>query len=115
MDNYNIYPNEEKVFLKALKNYGYIFPETEEELKLSEENISMMDFEIPDKLNDPLEILKLCRIEKISEFNSFYDAEIEENLAQAAREGSNIPDDVWEQMENDRKREENKNNGKESV
>ena len=115
MDNHNIYPNEEKAFLKALKNHGYIFPASEEELKLSEENISMMEFEIPDKLNDPLEILKLGRIEKVSEFNSFYDAEIEENLAQAAREGSNIPDDVWEQMEKDRKKEENKNNGKESV
>lgn len=115
MDNHNIYPGEEKAFFKALKKYGYIFPESEEELKLSEENISKMDFEIPVKLNDPLKILKAGRIEKISEFNSFYDAELEENLAQAARDGSNIPDEVWEQMEKDRKKAENKNNDKESV
>jgi hypothetical protein len=113
--DHNIYPNEEKAFFKALKKYGYIFPESEEELKLSEENISMMDLEIPDKLDDPLEILKVGRIEKVSGFNSFYNVELEENLAQAAREGSNITDDVWEQMEKDRKKEENKNHDKESV
>lgn len=115
MDNHNIYHNEEKTLYKSLKNYGYIFPESEEELKLSEERISMMEFEVPDKLNNALEILKIGRIEKVSEFHSFYDGEIEENLAQAAREGSNIPDDVWEEMEKDRKNEENKNNDKESV
>lgn len=115
MDNHYIYPNEEKAFFKALKKHGYIFPESEEELKVLEEKISMMHFEIPDKLNDPLEILKVGRIEKVSKVDSFYDAELEENLAQAAREGSNIPDDVWEQMEKDRKKEENKNNDKKSV
>ena len=115
MDNHNIYSNEEEILYKALKNYGYAFPESKEELKLAEQMISKMEFEIPDKLNDPLEILKVGRIEKVSEFHSFYDAEIEENLAQAAREGSNIPDDVWEQMEEDRKKNEDKKNDKETV
>ena len=115
MDNRNNYPNEEKSLYKALKKFIYTFPDSEEDLILSEEKISKMEFEIPDKLNDPLEILRVGRIEKVSEFHSFYDAELEENLAQAAREGSNIPDDVWEQMEEDRKKKENKSNDKESV
>lgn len=101
----------EKKFFKTLKNLAYIFPETNEELENFEECISKTKFKIPDKFNDALAVLRNGRIDKIGDFNSFLDPAIEENLAHAAREGSNIPSDVWEQMEKDRINAEKSNNG----
>lgn len=112
MSNYLNQTDQEKAFHKALKCYGYIFPETEEELDNFDISISKMKFDIPDKFNNPLKILSIGKIEKVNEFNSFYDEEVEENLAQAAREGSNIPDEVWIQMEKDRENAEKVENDK---
>ena len=100
--------NKEKFFYKSLKRHGYIFPETREELQSFEDDIFKMKLKIPKKLDDPLEILKAGKTGEIPHFNSFHQDEIEENLAQAAREGSDIPSDVWEQMEKDRKDSEEK-------
>jgi hypothetical protein len=111
MNDQNDNTRQEKAFHKALKSYGYIFPETEAELQSFEESISKMKFQIPDKFNDPMEILKAGKIENVGQFNSFNDVQIEEHLAQAAREGSNIPDDVRAQMEKDRKDAEEKSDG----
>lgn len=111
-DNQDNKANQEKAFHKALKSYGYIFPETEKELRAFEASIYKMEFDIPDKFNNPLKILNEGRIEKVNEFHSFYDEQVEENLAQAAREGSNIPDEVWKQMDNDRKKAEEANDDK---
>ena len=112
MSNYQNKADQEKAFHKALKSYGYIFPETDEELQNFEISISKMKFDIPDKFSNPLTILSTGKIKKVNEFNTFYDEEVEENLAQAAREGSNIPDEVWIQMEKDRKNAEESDNDK---
>lgn len=112
MSNYLNKADQEKAFYKALRSYGYIFPETDEELQNFEISISKMKFNIPDKFNNPLKILNAGKIEKVDEFSSFYDEEIEENLAQAARKGTSIPDEVWIQMEKDRKKAEENNNDK---
>lgn len=106
MSNQKNNADQHKAFYEALKSYGYIFPETEEDLEKFEISILKMKFSIPDNLNDPGRILTEGRIEKSSQFNLFYDEQVEENLAQAAREGSDISSDVWEQMEKDRKRAE---------
>lgn len=108
MNDQNDNTRQEKAFHKALKSYGYLFPETEAELQSFEESISKMKFQIPDKFNDPIAILKAGKISNVSQFNSFNDEEIEEHLAQAAREGSDIPEDVRAQMEKDRKDAEEK-------
>lgn len=103
MNDQNKKVAQEEAFHKALKSYGYVFPETEEELQAFESGIFKMKFKIPEKFNDPSAILEKGKIKRVGDFNSFYDEEVEENLAQAAREGSDIPSDVWEQMEKDRK------------
>ena len=102
----------EQAFFKALRIYGYIFPETEEELENFEKSVLKVKIEIPSKLENPLDLLKMGRIETISEFRDFFDDQIEENLAQAAREGSDIPEDVWKQMEKDREKSEGENEEK---
>lgn len=109
MDDQNKKIAQEAAFHKALKSYGYVFPETEEELQAFENSISKMKFEIPEKLDNPSAFLKKGKIKGVGNFNSFYDEEVEENLAQAAREGSDIPNDVWQQMEKDRKNAEEAN------
>lgn len=106
MDKYQNNANQDKAFHKALKKGGYIFPETDEELLNFEISISKMKFHIPEELNNPLKILKRGKIDKVHEFNTFYDEQVEGNLAQAARDGSNITDEVWLQMEKDRKKAE---------
>ncbi|MFL3663015.1 MAG: hypothetical protein ACJ04Q_03365 [Flavobacteriales bacterium] len=93
---------QEQAFHKALKNFGYVFPETDKELDAFVESIGKMKFDIPSHLDNPTTILESGRIMKVGDFNSFIDNELEENLAQAAREGSEIPDDIREQMDNDR-------------
>ncbi len=106
MENIKYSSAQEKALYEALKRYGYIFPETEDELKHFEESISKMKLNFPDKFNDPLKILEVGKIEKIEGYITFSDEEIEENLAQAAREGSEIPDEVLKQMEIDRQKAE---------
>lgn len=115
MNNQNNKSNQEKAFYEALKSSGYIFPETEKDLIHFENSISKMKFSIPDKLNDPSIILSEGKIEKVGQFNSFYDEQVEENLAQAAREGSGISSEVWEQMEKDRKRAEEAENEDDEI
>lgn len=106
MNNQNNLFDQEKSFHKALKMHGYIFPEKEFELREFEESISKMSFIIPEKFNNVLAILQDGRIENVGKFNSFSDLQIEENLAQAAREGSSISEEVLKQMEIDRKKSE---------
>ena len=103
MSNQDIDNNEEKAFYKALKYYGIIFPETEEEITRFSERISQMTFKIPKKLDDPLAILEEGKVEKVGKFNSFNDEYVDDNLAQAARDGSEITEDIWEKMKKDRK------------
>jgi hypothetical protein len=98
----------EDAFHEALKKFGYLFPETEEELKQLKEKLSKTKIEVPDDLNYSMKILQRGKITYLSEFNSSEDVEIEENLAIAAREGSEISDETFEQMEKDRREAEEK-------
>jgi hypothetical protein len=58
---------------------------------------------IPEDLNDPFQILKKGKVTTLNSFNVSEDHEVEENLAMAAREGKEIPEDILRQMEQDRK------------
>lgn len=109
MDEHNNFLEQEENLYRALKSYGHIFPETDEELILFEKTISQMKFIVPEKFQDPQVLLNKGKVEKISNFHSFYDHEIEENLAQAAREGGEISEDILRQMEKDREEAEEDN------
>lgn len=95
-------------FHSALKKFGYVFPETEEELEHLKATVSRKKIQIPDELNDPFQILKKGKVTTLNSFNVSEDQEIEENLAMAAREGKEIPEDILSQMEQDRKDAEEK-------
>ena len=89
---------------RYLKQMGRAFPDTMEELDhflhlIDQKNIITNDFPSAD------EILGRGFVE-LGDFNPSTDEEIEENLAQAAREGGEIPPDVIEQMNKDRKKRE---------
>ncbi|MGD0582292.1 MAG: hypothetical protein ABR974_05025 [Bacteroidales bacterium] len=105
---------QELAFYKALQSFGFAFPEADNELMKLEEMISQMKISIPEKFSDPISIIERGNIEKISHFEVFHDKQIEENLSQAAREGSNISNDVWEQMEKDRKEAEKRRDEEQS-
>ncbi|MHA6279360.1 hypothetical protein ACXYMT_04190 [Salinimicrobium sp. CAU 1759] len=106
--------NIERAFFKALKNSGYVFPETEKDFDKFEESVLKIKDVIPNHLEDPIDILNRGKIRTLGVFEDFFDSTIEENLAQAAREGSDIPEDVWKQMEKDRQRSEDKNDGEDT-
>jgi hypothetical protein len=96
-----------------LKKLGLAFPENREEFDyflvlLNSEMQAAQDLPGPDKiLRNGLQTLH-------GTLNESTDINIEENLAQAAREGGDIPDEVLKQMDLDRQKseEEQNKNGK---
>ncbi len=98
----------------SLKKAGYDFPETEEELDYLIEKFNKTNVVVPDELDDPIAILKQGMLSVKTDFNSSTDQEVDINLAQAAREGGTIDDEVKNQMNMDRKAAENGRRNKET-
>jgi hypothetical protein len=97
----------EDAWYEALCKFGYIFPETEEQLKDLKAKISKEKISLPIELKDPFKIIENGRITSISSL-TFDNKEIEENMAMAAREGKEIPEDILKQMAQDRNEAEEK-------
>jgi len=91
-----------------LKASGLAFPDTEEELKQLLAHSRKNSSPIPSGLDDAASILKRGLLKLTESLDSSTDKEIEENLAQAAREGNQIPEEVKEQMKRDREESEKK-------
>lgn len=102
--------NFEEEFEKALRSYGYGFPETEDEVAKFEEKMDNMDTPTLPPLENPSEILKKGKIQKFGLSHSLrVDRSATQNLARAAREGKSISEATKKKMLEDRKRaEENK-------
>lgn len=96
---------------RLLKESGLAFPDTEEELEQLLAHGRMNSAPIPGELDDPSLILKRGLLELSFSLNSSTDKEIEENLAQAAREGDQITEEVRDQMRKDREDSEKDSNG----
>jgi hypothetical protein len=100
--------------LDSMKRAGYVFPETEEELEYLIEKFNKSKIVLPDELNDPILILKQGLLTVKTDFSSSTDEDVDINLAQAAREGGTIEEDVKSQMNKDRKAAENERRNKET-
>ncbi len=96
-------PDFDYSLFESLKNAGYIFPENEEDIDRLLENFKMSKCVAPVDFNDPATILDNGFLSVKADFNDSRDEMIDSNLAQAAREGGTIADDVNEQMKKDRK------------
>lgn len=105
-DKKNLFENDfEDSFEKTLKSLGYLFPSTENEVDSFETNNKLE--EIPENYCNPIDLISKSRIhlpnsKKIIDFKKSVD-----NLARAARNGSEIPDDIIDKMKSDRDKAEN--------
>lgn len=106
IDKKNIFENDfEDSFEKSLKSLGYLFPSTENEIESFELNNKLE--EIPENYCNPIDLIskskiQLPNIKNIIDFNKSID-----NLARAARNGSEIPNDIINKMKSDRDKAEN--------
>lgn len=93
----------------ALKSHGYLFPETDEQISIFEENMDQVP--IPEDLNSPDFVFKSKR--RIIKKNPvvFDNSEGEKNWAIAARDGKDIPSDILEKMKKDKEEAKKKQNG----
>ena len=89
---------------KALRSYGYDFPETKDEIEVFEQKLSAD--EVPIHIEDnPTDILRRGLIKKVDLPTKLkVDHRTTTNLAMAAREGKELSEAVRRKMEEDRKR-----------
>lgn len=87
---------------EALKSHGFLFPENDVQMDIYER--SMGTNPLPEELESPSFVFdskKACQT-PIIKINLSRDAQGERNWAIAAREGKDIPGDIWEQMKRDK-------------
>jgi hypothetical protein len=107
-------PDERSYEIRALsflgKN-GFIIPESDEEMQSFISSCESAEVELPEALKNPFDIKRRGIVEPgdLSGPESEDAKEIEENLAQAAREGGEIPDHIRERMEENRRKAESGN------
>ncbi|MDR0683012.1 MAG: hypothetical protein LBG15_14360 [Dysgonamonadaceae bacterium] len=99
----------EKYLNNALKQYGYLFPETDSQIAVLEKNLENIhlpeEFEIPDFVFDGK------RRKHESTIISINNSEGEKNWAIAARDGKDISDDIKLKMKSDKEDARKKQNG----
>jgi mRNA-degrading endonuclease HigB of HigAB toxin-antitoxin module len=100
----------DKTVHKHLKSLGYVFPQNKEDFEKLEEEVSNTKISKPESFKDPLKFLGR-KLKKYQQQEQSFEA-YEQNLAQAAREGNEISDDVKKQMEQDKKISKNKKSAK---
>jgi len=88
-----------------LKKLGLAFPDNKEEFDQFIATISS-SMQVSTDLPLPDDILRNGILTLGGSLNESTDFEIQENLAQAAREGGEIPEEILKQMEADRKKSE---------
>lgn len=91
---------------KHLKKYGLVFPDTEEELNQFIELAKNYKAVLPPNLNDANLILKTGLLKIHGPLNTSTNLVVEENMAQAAREGGEISEEVLKKMHIDRENRE---------
>lgn len=88
-----------------LKKLGLAFPDNKEEFDQFITTIKST-MQVATDLPSSEDILKNGTLTLGGSLNESTDFQIQENLAQAAREGGEIPDEILKQMEADRKKSE---------
>lgn len=94
--------------LSFLGKNGFIVPESDEEMQFFISSCESAEVELPQALKNPFDIERrgIVGPEGLSGPENEDAKEIEENLAQAAREGGEVPDHIRERMEENRRKAE---------
>jgi hypothetical protein len=102
--------NLERHVYEAMRSLGWIIPTTEEDVARAESMLSREAVELPEELKNPYHILESMDTDcPASDPEPVpVDAEVEENLARAAREGGVIRPEIEQRMRRDRQAAEQK-------
>lgn len=92
----------------TLKSYGFLFPENDEQMKIYEQ--TMESVTLPSELESPSFVFDMDKMNYVTPKISrpVQNIENERNWAIAARDGKDIPADIWEQMKRDKEASKNK-------
>ncbi len=106
----NIQEIDFEVYLdNALKSHGYLFPETDEQTSIFEENMDLVS--VPEDLDSP-DFVFISKRRTLKRAPIIIDnSEGEKNWAIAARDGKDIPSDILEKMKKDKEEAKKKQNG----
>jgi hypothetical protein len=99
----------EKYLNSALKQYGYLFPETDSQMAVLEKNLENVP--LPEEFETPDFVFTGERRKHNPVVITIDNSEGEKNWAIAARDGKNISDDVWTKMKSDKEEARKKQNG----
>ncbi|MDJ1485985.1 hypothetical protein QNI16_36225 [Cytophagaceae bacterium YF14B1] len=91
----------EKQLGKTLRNRGFLFATNEDEVDAFESRMEKENIQIPDQVFDIEMILSKRTKGKLKRLEA-HDSEIQQNLAQAAREGKSIDEQTAKKMQQDR-------------
>jgi hypothetical protein len=97
--------DSEDSFEKSLKSLGYLFPSTEDEVEAFEKNNEIE--QIPENFSTASELLLRSKYSSVSKKINISTNKSSENLARAARKGSDISEDIIKKMKSDRDEAEN--------
>ena len=94
----------ERTIAEAMRIHGWILPQTAHDVEKAEEELRASPIDLPPPLVDPFALLSRQRrgVRLKSELFATIDSGLEENLAQAAREGKDIPPNIRQRMRMDR-------------
>ena len=98
----------ERAVFDAMRHVGWILPQSADDVLRAERELAEHPVSLPAELANPYAILDRPDrpIPVASGMEALRDAATEQNLSQAAREGGEIPPEVKEQMDRDRKKPE---------
>jgi len=92
----------ERKLVKSLKCSGHLFPETDDEIRAFDQHFSKEIKASGKNIPNPAALLAKGRVDKMWTVKTEIDESVKENLAQAAREGKEIPDEIKRKMIDDR-------------
>ena len=114
---HKIDPEFDKDVYTIMQTAGWLFPETPWEVEKIEKELEQNPVKLPDSISDASKVYNLMQgilNDGLSKAHSsdLANEDIRINLARAAREGSDISDDLAERMRKDRKKARDEMNGK---
>lgn len=92
---------------RSLKVHGFIFPDTDDEVEEFRQTHMAFLKPLPAELENPMTVFNREQSKIRRKLGPAFDQEVIENLAQAAREGKDIPEEIRKRMESDRQQAEN--------
>ena len=96
----------DKQLHRSLKVHGFIFPDTEDEVEEFRQTHMAFLMPLPAELEDPMTVFNREQPAIRRKLGLVPGQEVIDNLAQAAREGKDISEDIRKRMESDRRQAE---------